>query len=92
MSKFASSGAPLWNERDLSPIPEELRLFARIEGLVGEEAALLAIPAEERKQHQRDRLHAIAQELDEIWDRLRERAERLGRHAHDETAQSHQDS
>jgi hypothetical protein len=41
---------------DLAAAPPEVELFARIEGLCGEEAALLAIPANERNQHQRDRL------------------------------------
>lgn len=64
---------------DLAATPPELGLFARIEGLVGEEAALLAIPAHQRDQAQRDRLRAIGEELDRIWERLRERAERRGR-------------
>jgi hypothetical protein len=63
---------------DLAAGPPEVELFARIEGLSGEEAALLAIPANERNQHQRDRLRAIAGELDRAWHLLRERAERLG--------------
>jgi hypothetical protein len=63
---------------DLTPDQPELDLFARIEGLCGEEAALLAIPANERNQQQRDRLRAIADELDRAWRLLRERAERLG--------------
>ena len=63
---------------DLAAGPPEVELFARIEGLCGEEAALLAIPAKERNQHQRDRLRAIAGELDRAWHLLRERAERLG--------------
>jgi hypothetical protein len=45
---------------DLGPGRPEVELFARIEGLCGEEAALLAIPANERNQRQRDRLRAIA--------------------------------
>jgi hypothetical protein len=63
---------------DLAAVPPEVELFARLEGLCGEEAALLAIPANERNQHQRDRLRAIAGELDRAWHLLRERAERLG--------------
>ncbi|MGZ4250666.1 MAG: hypothetical protein ACXVUE_20480 [Solirubrobacteraceae bacterium] len=64
--------------KDLSPIPDELELFARIEGLVGEEAALLAVPLERRRQEQQDRLRAIGEELDRIWEKLSERAKRLG--------------
>jgi hypothetical protein len=62
----------------LAPEPADLKLFARIEGLVGEEAALLTIPARERGQHQHDRLREITAELDRIWEKLRERAERHG--------------
>jgi hypothetical protein len=64
---------------ELSPIPEELKLFARVEHMVGEEARLLAEPVERRKQEQRERLRAIGEELDRIFETLRERAERLGK-------------
>jgi hypothetical protein len=77
MNTLGFTGAPRWRKEDLSPIPDELKLFARIEHLVGEEAALLAVPAEQRRQEQRERLRAIAEELDRIWERLRDRAERL---------------
>jgi hypothetical protein len=79
MSIFAQAGVPPTKMKDLSPIPPELELFARIEGLVGEEAALLAIPREKRDQKQHERLLALSAELDRIWERLRERAEHLGR-------------
>jgi hypothetical protein len=55
----------------------ELTLFARVEGLVGEEHALLRIPALERSQEQHDRLRSIGDELDRAFEKLRERAERL---------------
>ena len=61
---------------DFVPASPDIALFARIEGLVGEEAALLAIPAEDRAQHHHDRLKAIGDELDRIFEKLRERAER----------------
>jgi hypothetical protein len=61
-----------------APAPE-LDLFARIEGLTGEEHALLQVPGDQRTTAQHDRLHAIARELDRAWDKLRERAERLAR-------------
>jgi hypothetical protein len=64
--------------KDLSQVPPELRLFAQIEGLAGEEAALLAVAPEERTREQQDRLRAICTELDRVWGRLRERASRLG--------------
>jgi hypothetical protein len=62
MTIFARAGLPIGTVKDLSPIPPELELFARIEGLVGEE---------------RDRLREISAELDRIWEKLQERATRL---------------
>jgi hypothetical protein len=59
------------------PDDPELSLFARIEGLVGEEHALLEIPARERTEPQHDRLRSVGDELDRIFEKLRERAERL---------------
>jgi hypothetical protein len=56
-------------------LPEE-GLFARIEGLVGQEDALLRIPARERTEEQHDRLRSIGAELDRAFEKLRERAER----------------
>lgn len=58
--------------------PEE-GLYARIEGLVGQEDALLRIPAHERTEENHERLGSIAQELDRVWERLRARAEHPGR-------------
>jgi hypothetical protein len=55
----------------------DVSLFARVEGLVGEEAALLLIPALECKPHERDRLREIGDELDRIFERLLERSRRL---------------
>jgi hypothetical protein len=77
VSLFAQAGVPPDDVKNLSPIPPELALFARIEGLVGEEAAILAVPLHERRREQRERLHAISAELDRIWETLRERAERI---------------
>ena len=57
-------------------LPEE-GLFARIEGLVGQEDALLRIPARERGEEDRHRLRSIGTELDRVLEKLRERAERL---------------
>jgi hypothetical protein len=78
MSIFAEGGVPMHDIKDLSPIPPELELYARIEGLVGEEAAILAVAEEERRQEHHERLRAISAELDRIWEHLRERAERRG--------------
>jgi hypothetical protein len=57
--------------------PTDATYFSHIEGLVGEEAALLAIPAHEREPHHHERLHTIATDLDRIFEKLHERAERL---------------
>jgi hypothetical protein len=77
MSAFPGSELPR-DPDDLAPRQPELGLFARIEGLVGEEAALLRIPHHQRDREQRERLRAIADELDRIWDKLRSRAEAAG--------------
>jgi hypothetical protein len=58
-------------------LPEE-GLFARVEGLVGEEDALLKIPAHQRSGEQHERLGSIARELDRVWEHLRDRIERRG--------------
>jgi hypothetical protein len=70
------------DKSELNPDPLELDLYARLEGLVDEEAALLKIPAAERSREQHDRLHALGTELDRLWGKLRERAERLGSSDH----------
>jgi hypothetical protein len=62
---------------DRAEPPADLGLFARIEGLVGEERALLEIPVRERSQRQKDRLRELGEELDRILETLRTRAERL---------------
>jgi hypothetical protein len=60
------------------PIPEDVRLFSAIEGLVGEEHALLLIPEHQRSGAQRERLRAVTEQLDRIWEKLRERADSHG--------------
>ncbi len=50
MSIYGPAGVPPRTADHLSPIPDELKLFARIEGLVGEEAALLASRRKERRR------------------------------------------
>ena len=62
---------------DKADVPADLGLFARVEGLVGEEKALLEIPAQARSRQQRDRLREVGAELDHIWESLRARARRL---------------
>jgi hypothetical protein len=57
------------------PLHEGVSLFAQIEGLVGEEYALLAIPPHKRSKSDSTRLREIAETLDRIFDKLRERAE-----------------
>ncbi len=69
---------PQRGPQDFVPGSSDIELFAHVEGLVGEEAALLAIPAKDRSQHHHDRLKAIGEELDRVFEKLRERAERRG--------------
>jgi hypothetical protein len=59
------------------PVDPALELLARIEGLVGEEYALLAVPENDRTPKQNDRLRELTDELDRIFAALKERAERL---------------
>ena len=66
------------HDLDLSSIPRDVEVYARIEGLVGEESELLGQAGEGRKDEHRDRLHAIRKELDRAWETLRRRAERRG--------------
>jgi hypothetical protein len=66
-----------WTPRSAVPVSPELRAYAHIEGLIGEEVALLAVPEADRTREQHERLHAVRTELDRIWERLRQRAERL---------------
>jgi hypothetical protein len=58
---------------DFAPLPEELKVFARIEGLLGQERALLAIPAHERTREEQGLLNAVSAELDRAAARLRAR-------------------
>jgi len=88
MTFFTRAGVPADEIKDLSQIPDELELFARIEGLVGEEAALLGVPREHRRQNQHERLRAISDELDRIWASLRARAERLELDSHPHSGSS----
>jgi hypothetical protein len=64
------------HDKDLSPIPRDLEVYAHIEGLVGEENELLEEAEESRKEEHHERLHAIRQDLDRAWEALRRRAER----------------
>lgn len=73
-SPHVSQPAPYESALQRTPeLPESLRLFARVEGLIGEEDALLRIPAAERTRAQNDRLRALGAELDRVFERLRAR-------------------
>ncbi|MGZ4376430.1 MAG: hypothetical protein ACXVR9_16860 [Gaiellaceae bacterium] len=54
-------------------LPEELEAFARIEGLMGQEHALLLVPAAKRTDRERRLLDAVTAELDRIVEKLKER-------------------
>lgn len=58
---------------DEPALPEELETFARIEGLMGQEHALLLIPAAKRTDRERRLLKAVSAELDRIVEKLKER-------------------
>ena len=62
------------HDKDLSPVPRNLEVYAHIEGLVGEENELLEEAEESRKEEHHERLHAIGKELDRAWEALRQRA------------------
>jgi uncharacterized protein DUF2630 len=72
----ADEGLERAHDADLSRAPRDLETYAHIEGLVGEENELLEEADEGRKEERRERLHAIAEELDRAWETLRRRAER----------------
>jgi hypothetical protein len=55
-------------------LPEAMRVFSRIEDLIGQERALLQVPDRERTREQRDLLRGIGAELDRVLERLRQRA------------------
>ena len=76
MTAFPGIGHPRGTEEPV-PAPSGMTLAARIEGLAGEE---LAIPAKERSRAQHDRRRAIGDELDRVFEALKERAHHLGRH------------
>jgi hypothetical protein len=75
----ADEGLEREHDRDLARMPRDLEAYAHIEGLVGEEDELLEQAEESRKEEHRERLHAISQELDRVWETLRRRAERHGK-------------
>ena len=54
-------------------LPEELETFARIEGLLGQEHALLLAPAAKRTDRECRLLDAVTAELDRIVEKLKER-------------------
>jgi hypothetical protein len=62
--------------KDLGHVPAGVHFFAHIEGLTGEEDALLKVPPHERTPEQHARLHAISHELDRLYEHLAARAKR----------------
>jgi hypothetical protein len=52
----------------------DLGVYEHIEGLVGEEEALLSIPPEERKPHHHHRLREIESVLDRLHEAVQRRA------------------
>jgi Protein of unknown function (DUF2630) len=76
VGSYQDEGVVREHDKDLSPISRDLQAYAHIEGLVGEENELLADAEKGRKEEHRERLQAITQELDRVWETLRQRAER----------------
>jgi hypothetical protein len=62
--------------KDLGHVPAGVHFFAHIEGLTGEEDALLKVPPHKRTRAQHERLHAITHELDRLHEHLEQRAHR----------------
>jgi len=60
---------------DPAPDDADAHVFARVEGLIGEEDALLRLPLHERTAAQRDRLRWLGDELDRLWELLSARAQ-----------------
>ena len=56
--------------------PGALGVYERVEGLVGEEQALLRVPAHEREHHHHRRLQELEAELDRLGQLLERRAGR----------------
>jgi hypothetical protein len=54
----------------------ELAAYEHIEGLCGEEDALLRIPHEQREPHHHERLQRVEDELDRAYEHLRRRADK----------------
>jgi hypothetical protein len=74
---------PSWDTyraRDrVEPRDSYLEAYSHIEGLCGEETALLEVPEHERTHEQHTRLHALEQELDRVFHHLHARHERRGK-------------
>ncbi|HET7046951.1 MAG TPA: DUF2630 family protein [Solirubrobacteraceae bacterium] len=83
---FYNQGIPAQDLQDPTPVPSEFDTYAHIEGLVGEETRLREIAEQDRTQEHHERLRAISGELDRVWERLRERAERLRHSSKQETS------
>jgi len=83
---YYNQGVPAEDLQDPSHLPSEFDSYAHIEGLVGEETRLLETAEKDRTQAHHERLRAVSAELDRVWERLRERAERLGHSSKQETS------
>ena len=58
------------------PLADDLKAYARVENLIGQEHALLSIPKNERTEAQHGLLHEIGEELDRIAAALGRRSRR----------------
>jgi len=80
MSVFPGSEGPLMGEGPKHEDPQ-IELYGHVEELCREETELLEVAEHERTSEQHHRLHAIGEELDRAWGRLRERAHHGGAEA-----------
>jgi hypothetical protein len=85
---YYNQGTPAADLQDPMHLPSDFDSYAHIEGLVGEETRLREMAEQDRKAEHHERLRAVSGELDRIWERLRERAERLGHSSKQETSSS----
>jgi hypothetical protein len=88
MSFTPDDRLPLGEDTDLPPFPQALGEYARLEGLVGEEDLLLEEAQQDHAHERRERLHSISKELDHVWEVLRDRSVRLGRHGDEPSSKS----
>jgi hypothetical protein len=82
---YYNQGVSAKDAQDPFHMPTEFDSYAHIEGLEREETRLLETAEKDRKPEHHERLRAVSAELDRVWERLRDRAERHGHSSKQET-------